>query len=109
MATTERIARVTCYPLRLLTLKRHYSINSSYGALPVLARAEPEPLLELHADDARARGIVEGQTVRVWNDRGSVLPRAPDRQAEAGDGGGALRAVDARRGERELPHQRSPW
>jgi anaerobic selenocysteine-containing dehydrogenase len=76
MATTERIAWVTCYPLRLLTLKRHYSINSSYGALPVLARAEPEPLLELHADDARARGIVEGQTVRVWNDRGSVSYRA---------------------------------
>ena len=64
------------YPLRLLTLKRHYSINSSYGALPVLARAEPEPLLELHRDDARARGIVEGQTVRVWNDRGSVSYRA---------------------------------
>ncbi|HEU5192880.1 MAG TPA: molybdopterin-dependent oxidoreductase [Methylomirabilota bacterium] len=64
------------YPLRLLTLKRHYSINSSYGALPVLIRAEPEPQLELHVDDARARGIAEGQTVRVWNDRGSVSYRA---------------------------------
>jgi anaerobic selenocysteine-containing dehydrogenase len=64
------------YPLRLLTLKRHHSINSSYGALPVLLRAEPEPLLELHAEDARARGIVEGQSVRVWNDRGSVCYRA---------------------------------
>ena len=60
------------YPLRLLTLKRHHSINSSYGALPVLLRAEPEPLLELHVEDARVRGIVEGQPVRVWNDRGSV-------------------------------------
>src|SRR5262245_324846 len=64
------------YPLRLLTLKRHYSINSSYGALPVLLRAEPEPLLELNALDAQARGIVEGQLVRVWNDRGSVSYRA---------------------------------
>jgi anaerobic selenocysteine-containing dehydrogenase len=64
------------YPLRLLTLKRHHSINSSYGALPVLLRAEPEPMLELHADDARGRGIVDGQMVRVWNDRGSVSYRA---------------------------------
>jgi anaerobic selenocysteine-containing dehydrogenase len=64
------------YPLRLLTLKRHYSINSSYGALPVLLRAEPEPRLELHVEDARVRGIVEGQAVRVWNDRGSVSYRA---------------------------------
>ena len=29
------------YPLRLLTLKRHYSINSSYGNLPVMLNAEP--------------------------------------------------------------------
>ena len=64
------------YPLRLLTLKRHHSINSSYGALPVLLRAEPEPLLELHAADAQARGIAEGQAVRVWNDRGTVTYRA---------------------------------
>ena len=64
------------YPLRLLTLKRHHSINSSYGALPVLLRAEPEPLLELHAVDAQTRGIAEGQTVRVWNDRGTVTYRA---------------------------------
>jgi anaerobic selenocysteine-containing dehydrogenase len=64
------------YPLRLLTLKRHHSINSSYGTLPVLLRAEPEPLLELHATDAEARGIAEGQAVRVWNDRGAVTYRA---------------------------------
>ena len=72
--TNPTLAR--CYPLRLLTLKRHYSINSSYGALPVLLRAEPEPLLELNAADAEVRGIVEGQLVRVWNDRGSVSYRA---------------------------------
>jgi anaerobic selenocysteine-containing dehydrogenase len=64
------------YPLRLLTLKRHHSINSSYGCLPVLARAEPEPLLEIHPDDAARRGIVAGQGVRVWNDRGAVVYRA---------------------------------
>ena len=64
------------YPLRLLTLKRHHSINSSYGALPVLLRAEPEPCVEIHPADARARGIDEGARVRTWNDRGAVVYRA---------------------------------
>ena len=64
------------FPLRLLTLKRHHSINSSYGGLPVLLRAEPEPCVEIHPDDASARGIADGQHVRVWNDRGAVRYRA---------------------------------
>jgi len=60
------------YPLRLLTRKRHQSINSSYGRLPVLARAEPHPCVEIHPADASARGIADGQRVHVWNDRGAV-------------------------------------
>ena len=64
------------YPLRLLTLKRHHSINSSHGGLPVLRRAEPEPRLEIHPDDAVARGIADGEPVRAWNDRGTVVYRA---------------------------------
>ena len=64
------------FPLRLLTLKRHHSINSSYGALPVLARAEPEPRVELSPADAAKRDIVDGERVRVWNERGVVVARA---------------------------------
>ncbi|MGH7335196.1 MAG: molybdopterin-containing oxidoreductase family protein, partial [Candidatus Rokuibacteriota bacterium] len=63
------------FPLRLLTLKRHYSINSSYGALPVYLRAEPEPRLEIHPDDAAHRGIVENQRVCAKNERGAVSYR----------------------------------
>jgi anaerobic selenocysteine-containing dehydrogenase len=59
-------------PLRLLTLKRHHSINTSYGGLPVLLRAEPELRLEIHPTDAAARGVAEGAPVRVWNDRGTL-------------------------------------
>jgi len=66
----------TRFPLRLLTLKRHHSINSSYGGLPVLLHAEPEPCLEIHPDDASARGIKDGKPVRVWNERGTVTYRA---------------------------------
>jgi anaerobic selenocysteine-containing dehydrogenase len=64
------------FPLRLLTLKRHHSINSSYGCLPVLRRAEPEPELEIHPDDAATRRIAHGRPVRVWNERGTVHYRA---------------------------------
>ena len=60
------------YPLQLLSLKRHRSLNSSYGGLPVLIKSEPEPVFELHPDDAAPRGIGEGARVRVFNDRGSL-------------------------------------
>lgn len=32
----------------------------------------PKPLLEIHSDDAAARGIADGDLVRVHNDRGSL-------------------------------------
>jgi anaerobic selenocysteine-containing dehydrogenase len=58
--------------LRLLTLKRHYSINSSYGQLPVLLNAEPAQRCEIHPADATARGIADGATVAVHNDLGRI-------------------------------------
>jgi anaerobic selenocysteine-containing dehydrogenase len=61
------------YPFRLLTLKRHYSINSSYGSLPVFRGAEPEGRAEIHPDDAVALGIGDGEPVRVYNDLGEVV------------------------------------
>jgi anaerobic selenocysteine-containing dehydrogenase len=60
------------YPLRLLTLKRHYSINSSYGDLPVMLNAEPRATAEVHPDDAAARGIAEGAEIWVYNDLGRI-------------------------------------
>jgi anaerobic selenocysteine-containing dehydrogenase len=60
------------YPLRLLTLKRHYSINSSYGNLPVMLKAEPRPIAEIHADDAAARSIEDGAEIAVFNDLGRI-------------------------------------
>ena len=59
-------------PLRLLTLKRHYSINSSYGNLPVMLNAEPDPVCEIHPRDAHARRISGGELVEVFNELGRV-------------------------------------
>ncbi|MEO5837497.1 MAG: molybdopterin-dependent oxidoreductase [Acidimicrobiales bacterium] len=60
------------YRLRLLTLKRHYSINSSYGSLPVLLNAEPETKAEIHPHDAAARDIADGDRICVYNDLGRI-------------------------------------
>jgi len=37
---------------------------------------EGEPLLEMHADDARSRGVAAGAMVRVFNDRGNYQCKA---------------------------------
>jgi anaerobic selenocysteine-containing dehydrogenase len=65
------------YPLALMTTKsRSRFLNSSYSHLPKHGPLEGEPRLEIDAVDASARGITDGQAVRVWNDRGAVVVRA---------------------------------
>ncbi len=61
------------YPLQLLTPKHHSRfLNSGYSHLPKHGPVEGAPFLELDAEDAEHRGIVDGTMVRVWNDRASV-------------------------------------
>src|SRR5207302_10910301 len=51
-------------------------LNSSFCNLPVTQKMEEAGLLEMNAADARARGIADGDTVRVFNRRGDILLRA---------------------------------
>ena len=61
------------YPLALLTPKHHTRfLNSSYSHLPKHGPLEGQPFVELDDDDASERGIADGDTVRVWNDRGEL-------------------------------------
>jgi anaerobic selenocysteine-containing dehydrogenase len=61
------------YPLQLLTPKHHTRfLNSGYAHLPKHGPAEGGPFVELVAQDAAARGLVDGDLARVWNDRASV-------------------------------------
>ena len=64
------------YPLAMISPPARNFLNSSFVNVTSLRATEGEPVLELHADDARARGIVDGQTVRVFNDRGELRLRA---------------------------------
>jgi anaerobic selenocysteine-containing dehydrogenase len=61
------------YPLTLISAKTalHF-LNSSYSNMPRHARAEGAPTVSVDPADAAARGIADGDLVRVWNDRGSL-------------------------------------
>jgi anaerobic selenocysteine-containing dehydrogenase len=51
-------------------------LNSSFAHLRRFRDLEGEPCLEMHAADAAARGIRDGDTVRVFNARGGLRLRA---------------------------------
>lgn len=67
-ATPDLFAR---YPLRFLTPSAHATLNSAYGSEAGSLPTEKTPTLLLHPDDAGPRGIGNGETVRVFNDRGA--------------------------------------
>ncbi len=66
-------AMASRFPLALLTPKHHTRfLNSSYSHLPKHGPAEGGPFIEIHPGDAAARGIADGDLVRVFNDRASM-------------------------------------
>jgi anaerobic selenocysteine-containing dehydrogenase len=58
------------YPLAMISPPARHFLNSSFVNVASLRSIEGEPLLEMHADDAAARGLASGMQVRVFNDRG---------------------------------------
>ncbi len=70
------------FPLAMISPPARNFLNSTFVNVKTLRDMEGEPLLEIHADDAARRSIRDGQTVRVFNDRGSyhckahISPRA---------------------------------
>jgi len=56
-------------PLILISPASDKRITSTFGGLPSSAGVPP---LEMHPEDARARGLRDGATVKVWNDLGEV-------------------------------------
>lgn len=67
------------YPLRFCqgrTLTAFHSFFDQGQALPTLAKANTSPELWLHPQDAQARAIDSGHTIRLHNERGSFEARA---------------------------------
>jgi anaerobic selenocysteine-containing dehydrogenase len=63
-------------PLELLARKADNFLNTTFTNLPSVQEMEEQGLLEICGDDARARGIEDGDKVRVFNHRGDILLRA---------------------------------
>ncbi len=59
------------YPLRLCSPKSRARTHSIHGNQPGLARVDPDTVW-IHPDDAAARGIADGQRVRIFNRNGST-------------------------------------
>ena len=64
------------YPLAFISPPAHHFLNSTFSAQPVFVRREGEPSITIHPDDARRRGIGDGQMARIFNDRGSFQASA---------------------------------
>ncbi len=61
--------RVSDYPLALITPASDQRITSTFGGLK---SGDATPLLEMHPDDASARGLRDGSRVKVWNEFGAI-------------------------------------
>ena len=58
------------YPLAMISPPARNFLNSSFVNVTSLRDIEGEPLLEMHAQDAAARKLQNGDVVRVFNRRG---------------------------------------
>ena len=58
--------------LTLISAAAHHFVTSSFANRPDMLQREGEPYVEIHPQDATARGIGEGDRVLVENGRGRV-------------------------------------
>ena len=64
------------YPLQMVSPPHPEFLNSTFVNIDSLRRSAGEPTVEVHPTDAAARGIRNGDSVSVYNDRGSFRARA---------------------------------
>jgi anaerobic selenocysteine-containing dehydrogenase len=64
------------FPLQMLTPPTPSFLNSTFVNVDTLRKRAGEPVVEMHTNDAVQRSIIDGQMVRVRNDRGTFRARA---------------------------------
>jgi anaerobic selenocysteine-containing dehydrogenase len=64
------------YPLAFISPPARNFLNSSFANLPFALKEAGEPTLDIHPADAAARAIGDGDTVRIYNGRGSFVTKA---------------------------------
>ena len=64
------------YPLTFVSPPNHFFLNSSFAGVSSLKAKAIEPFLEINPEDAEARGINDGDLIRVENERGGLSIKA---------------------------------
>jgi len=59
------------FPLAMVTPKTHLFLNSTFANQERQHSAQPKPFVVVSPHDAESRGVADGATVRVFNDRGA--------------------------------------
>jgi anaerobic selenocysteine-containing dehydrogenase len=70
-STQNSPALAAKYPLNIISPKSHGFLNSCYANIDNKIKGQGEQFVMIHPADAVMRGIEEGMTVRVFNDRGA--------------------------------------
>jgi anaerobic selenocysteine-containing dehydrogenase len=68
----QETADAARWPLRLLTTPGYFQSHTAFSANAFLRAREGAPCCVLHPSDAARRGLVAGDKVRLFNDRGEV-------------------------------------
>ncbi|WP_350295286.1 molybdopterin oxidoreductase family protein [Limnohabitans sp. Rim8] len=85
IANYEVPVKTDRFPLAMISPPARNFLNSSFVNVTSLRAVEVEPVLEMHTDDALARGISSGDLVKVFNDRGEYHCKAKvSRRARSG-------------------------
>lgn len=64
------------YPLVYMQEHSRWRVHTTWFDQPWLHEVNPEPYVDLSAADAKARGIVQGDYVELFNDNGKTIARA---------------------------------
>ena len=64
------------YPLAMISPPARNFLNSTFVNVESLRSTEGEPHIDIHPSDAAQRQVLDGDLVRIFNDRGSMQARA---------------------------------
>ena len=71
----EEVPEKSEYSLYLLTPNTKNRIHSQFGNLRVIRQVDPRPVAGINPEDARRRGIGNGDRIRIYNSRGELKVR----------------------------------
>jgi anaerobic selenocysteine-containing dehydrogenase len=69
-------AQAKRFPLQVISPPPRHLLNSSFANIASLQQLDPGPALLISPADASARGIADGELVRIFNDRGEHRAQA---------------------------------